>query len=49
MSYKVQKFGDHRERRSFSKTTNSLALTDLLEVQTKSYQWFIDEGIEESS
>ena len=47
MSYKVQKFGDHRERRSFSKTTNSLALTDLLEVQTKSYQWFIEEGIDE--
>ena len=47
MSYKVQKFGDHRERRSFSKTTNNLALTDLLEVQTKSYQWFIEEGIDE--
>ncbi len=48
MAYKVQKFGDHRERRSFSKTTNALALTDLLEVQKKSYQWFLEEGIEEA-
>ena len=47
MSYKVQKFGDHRERRTFSKTTNALALTDLLEVQKKSYNWFLEHGIEE--
>ena len=47
MAYKVQKFGDHRERRSFSKTTNALALTDLLEIQKKSYQWFLTEGIDE--
>mgnify|MGYP001027275051 FL=1 len=47
MAYKVQKFGDHRERRSFSKTTNALALTDLLEIQKKSYDWFLTEGIDE--
>ncbi len=47
MAYKVQKFGDHRERRSFSKTTNALALTDLLEVQKKSYDWFLTDGIDE--
>ena len=47
MSYKVQKFGDHRERRSFSKTTNALALTDLLEIQKKSYQEFLETGIQE--
>ncbi len=47
MSYKVEKFGDHRERRNFSKTTNKLPLTDLLEVQTKSYEWFMTEGIDE--
>ena len=47
MSYKVQKFGDHRERRTFSKTKNSLLKTDLLEIQKKSYQWFLEEGIKE--
>ena len=47
MAYKVEKFGDHRERRSFSKTKNILALTDLLEVQKKSYEWFLESGIKE--
>lgn len=47
MAYKIAKFGDHRERRTFSKIKNSLALTDLLEIQKKSYQRFLDEGIKE--
>jgi len=47
VAYKKQKFGDYRERRSFSKTTNTLELTDLLEIQKKSYQEFLDKGIKE--
>lgn len=47
MAYKRQKFGDYRERRNFSKTTNTLELTDLLEIQKKSYQEFLDVGIKE--
>ena len=47
MAYKIEKFGDHRERRTFSKTTNTLALTDLLEIQKKSYAWFLESGIKE--
>ena len=47
MAGKKQKFGDHRERISFSKTTNNLELTDLLEVQKKSFKWFLEEGIKE--
>ena len=47
MAYKVEKFGDHRERRSFSKTKNILELTDLLEIQKKSYQEFLESGIKE--
>ena len=47
MSYKVQKFGDHRERRNFSKTSSALELSDLLEIQTASYKWFLTEGIDE--
>ena len=47
MAYTVKKFGDHRERRSYAKTKNAIELSNLLEIQKKSYQWFIDEGIEE--
>jgi len=47
VAYKVEKFGDHRERRTFSKTKNKLALMDLLEIQKKSYDWFLTEGIKE--
>ena len=47
MAYKVEKFGDHRERRTFSKIKNTLALTDLLEIQKKSYQRFLEVGIKE--
>ena len=47
MSYKVHKFGDFRERRDFSKTINKFELSDLLDVQKKSYEWFLSEGIDE--
>ena len=47
MAYKVKKFGDYRERRSFSKTKNVLELNDLLEIQKKSYKEFLETGIKE--
>ena len=47
MAYTVKKFGDHRERRSYSKTENAIELNNLLEIQKKSYDWFIQEGITE--
>jgi len=47
VAYKVKKFGDYRERACFSRIENSLELKDLLEIQKKSYAWFIDEGIAE--
>ncbi len=47
MAYTVKKFGDHRERRSYSKTENAIELKDLLEIQKKSYYWFMEEGITE--
>jgi len=47
VSFKIAKFGDHRERRTFSKTKNTLELTDLLEIQKKSFNWFLEEGIRE--
>ena len=47
MAYTVKKFGDHSERRSYAKTKNAIELGNLLEIQKKSYNWFIDEGIKE--
>ncbi len=43
----MKKFGDHRERRSYAKTKNAIELKDLLEIQKKSYNWFIEVGIKE--
>ena len=42
MTYKVKKFGDHRERRTYAKTKNAIELNNLLEIQKKSYDWFIN-------
>lgn len=47
MAYTVKKFGDHRERRNYAKTKNAVKLENLLEIQKKSYNWFINEGIKE--
>ena len=47
MSYKIVKSGDYRERRNFSRIRNTYELKDLLEIQKKSYDWFINEGIKE--
>ena len=47
VAYKIVKCGDHRERRNFSKIRNTYKLKDLLEIQKKSYDWFIKTGIKE--
>ncbi len=47
MAYKLKKFGDYRERRSFARTKNTLELENLLEIQKKSYQDFLENGIQE--
>ncbi len=47
MAYTVKKYGDHRKRRNYAKTQNAIELDNLLEIQTKSYKWFLDEGIKE--
>ena len=48
MAYKKEKFGDYRERRSFARSKNTLELADLLEIQKKSYQNFLENGIKET-
>ena len=47
MAYKLINCGDYRQRRSFSRIKNTYELKDLLEIQKKSYRWFIDTGIKE--
>ena len=47
VAYTVKKFGDYRERRSYAKTKNAIELSNLLEIQKKSYDWFITEGMKE--
>ncbi len=43
---KPQKLGN-KTRMSFSKINEVLDMPDLLEIQKKSYQWFLDEGLRE--
>ena len=47
MAYRLVDCGDYRQRRSFSRIKKTYELKDLLEIQKKSYQWFIDTGIKE--
>ncbi|MCQ2976550.1 MAG: DNA-directed RNA polymerase subunit beta [archaeon] len=47
MAYKLVNCGDYRKRRSFSRIRKTYELKDLLEIQKKSYQWFVDTGIKE--
>ena len=47
MAYKIQKINDKRERRNYAKTKNAIELSNLLEIQKTSYNWFLEEGIQE--
>jgi len=40
-------YGRHRERRSYARISEVLELPNLIEIQTSSYQWFLDEGLRE--
>ena len=46
MVVKPQKFGK-TERMSFSRIDEVLEMPNLLDVQKKSYQWFLEEGLKE--
>lgn len=43
----VVEYGKHRERRSFARISEVLELPNLIEIQTNSYQGFLDEGLRE--
>ncbi len=38
-------YGQHRQRRSFARIKEVLELPNLIEIQTKSYDWFLEEGL----
>ncbi|MDQ0300907.1 DNA-directed RNA polymerase subunit beta [Salibacterium salarium] len=47
MTGQLIQFGRHRQRRSYARINEVLDLPNLIEIQTASYQWFLDEGIRE--
>ena len=47
MSGHLVKYGKHRTRRSYARIKEVLDLPNLIEIQSNSYQWFLDEGLKE--
>ncbi|AIE58634.1 DNA-directed RNA polymerase subunit beta [Bacillus methanolicus] len=47
MTGQLVQYGRHRQRRSYAKISEVLELPNLIEIQTSSYQWFLDEGLRE--
>ena len=46
-TYHVVQYGKKATRRDYSKVSSGLALPDLTEIQTASFEWFLKEGIRE--
>jgi len=40
-------YGRHRKRRSYASISEVLELPNLIEIQTESYRWFLEEGLKE--
>ncbi|MGB2992233.1 MAG: DNA-directed RNA polymerase subunit beta [Paenisporosarcina sp.] len=47
MAGQLVQYGQHRERRSFARIKEVLELPNLIEIQTASYEWFLEEGLRE--
>ena len=47
MSYKNVKYGKNRIRRNYSRVQTNVELPNLIEVQTKSFEWFKTEGLKQ--
>ncbi|MBO1005422.1 DNA-directed RNA polymerase subunit beta [Pseudogracilibacillus auburnensis] len=47
MTGQLVQYGRHRHRRSFARISEVLELPNLIEIQSSSYQWFLDEGLKE--
>ena len=47
MTGHLVQYGQHRQRRSFARISEVLDLPNLIEIQTASYDWFLEEGLRE--
>ncbi|MDD9314420.1 DNA-directed RNA polymerase subunit beta [Cytobacillus firmus] len=47
MTGQLVQYGRHRQRRSYARISEVLELPNLIEIQTSSYQWFLEEGLRE--
>ncbi len=47
MTGQLVQYGQHRQRRSFARISEVLELPNLIEIQTVSYEWFLEEGLRE--
>ncbi len=47
MTGHLVQYGKHRQRRSYARISEVLELPNLIEIQTASYKWFLEEGLRE--
>lgn len=47
MAGHIVKYGKHRTRRSYARIKEVLELPNLIEIQTNSYKWFLNDGLRE--
>ena len=47
MNYKNVNYGKKSVRRNYSKIRSEVELPDLIEIQTKSFDWFVNDGLRE--
>ncbi|MBO1005173.1 DNA-directed RNA polymerase subunit beta [Pseudogracilibacillus auburnensis] len=47
MTGQLVQYGRYRQRRSYARISEVLDLPNLIEIQTSSYQWFLEEGLKE--
>ena len=47
VNYKTVKYGKTRERRNYSRVKSNVELPNLIEVQTESFEWFMQTGLQE--
>ena len=45
MSYKNVKYGKNRIRRNYARVQTNVELPNLIEIQTKSFDWFVHDGL----
>ena len=47
MNYKNVNYGKKSVRRNYSKIRTDLQLPGLVEIQTESFKWFVEKGLQE--